>query len=75
MTSAYGRNHYEKWMQDNINDDRLLYDIDKGVIKKLTGQGYNYLDESTSVDTVDNVYNINNIIPQNEYNMQIQSKK
>lgn len=74
MTSAYGRNNYESWMDKNIAEGRLLYDIDKGVIKKLTGQGYNYLDESTSVDTVDNVSTSANIIPQNEYNMQIQSK-
>ena len=36
MTSAYGRNNYDKFMQDNINNGKLLYDIDRGVIKKVT---------------------------------------
>lgn len=57
MTSAYGRNNYDKFMKDNIQKGNLLYDVDQGVIKKLTGQGYNYLDASTS---------INNIIPSSQ---------
>lgn len=75
MTSAYGRNNYEKFMEQNIKNGNLLYDVDRGVIKKLTGQGYNYLDASTSVDTVDNVSTLNNIIPQNENKMQVQNEK
>lgn len=35
MTSAYGRNNYDKFMQDNIKNGNLLYDIDRGVIKKV----------------------------------------
>lgn len=37
MTSAYGRNNYDKFMQDNIKNGNLLYDIDRGVLKKVTG--------------------------------------
>ena len=35
MTSAYGRNNYEDWMNRNLKEGRLLYDIDRGVIKKV----------------------------------------
>ena len=35
MTSSYGRNNYDKFMQDNIKNGNLLYDIDRGVIKKV----------------------------------------
>ena len=37
MTSAYGRNNYEKFMEENIKKGNLLYDIDRGIIKKVTG--------------------------------------
>lgn len=32
MTSAYGRNNYEAWMESNR--DRMIYDKDDGIIKK-----------------------------------------
>ena len=32
MTSAYGRNNYEMWMEQN--KERIIYDIDDGIIKK-----------------------------------------
>ena len=35
MTSAYGKDNYDKFMQDNIKNGNLLYDIDRGVIKKV----------------------------------------
>lgn len=35
MTSAYGRNNYEAWMDKNLKEGRLLYDVDRGVIKKV----------------------------------------
>lgn len=35
MTSAYGRNNYEAWMNKNLEEGKLLYDIDRGVIKKV----------------------------------------
>ena len=34
MTSAYGRNNYDNFMQNNIKKGNLLYDIDEGVIKQ-----------------------------------------
>ncbi len=37
LTSAYGRNNYDKFMQDNISKGNLLYDIDEGIIKRVTG--------------------------------------
>lgn len=48
MTSAYGRNNYEKFMEDNIKNGNLLYDIDRGILKKLPRQGYNYLGLATN---------------------------
>lgn len=54
MTSAYGKDNYDRFMQKNIKQGNLLYDIDQGTIKKLSGLGSNYLDDSTY---------INNIIP------------
>lgn len=69
MTSAYGRKNYDKFMRDNINKGNLLYDVDQGIIKKLTGQGYDYLEQSTSkeVSPVQQLTgytsSINNIIP------------
>lgn len=32
MTSAYGRNNYDIWMEQN--KERIIYDIDDGIIKK-----------------------------------------
>ncbi len=76
MTSAYGRNNYEKFMEDNLKNGNLLYDIDRGVIKKLTGQGYNYLDASVNENTVarlqlprNSISNINNSIPFSKENV------
>ncbi len=75
MTSAYGRNNYEEFMRKNIDNGNLLYDIDEGIIKELPASTRLQLSEglSSSVDTVDNVSTTNNIIPQNENNMQVQS--
>ena len=38
MTSAYGRNNYDQFMQDNIAKGNLLYDIDEGIIKRSDGK-------------------------------------
>ena len=35
MTSAYGKDNYEKFIERNIKNGNLLYDIDRGVIKKV----------------------------------------
>lgn len=32
VTSAYGRNNYDSWMEQN--KDKMIYDIDDGIIKK-----------------------------------------
>lgn len=34
LTSAYGKNNYDRFMQENIKKGNLLYDIDDGIIKK-----------------------------------------
>lgn len=72
MTSAYGRKNYDKFMQDNIKKGNLLYDVDQGIIKKLSEQGFNYLDDSTSKEAspvqqlTGYTSTINNIIPRGE---------
>lgn len=37
MTSAYGRNNYDSWMQNRQNNGNIVYDIDRGYVntKKL----------------------------------------
>ena len=75
MTSAYGRNNYEKWMQENLDNDRVLYDIDRGVIKKITNPRLQLPNISDSVDTVDNVSTSTNIISQVASNMQQEKLK
>ncbi len=37
MTSAYGRNNYDSWMQNHQNKGNIVYDIDRGYVntKKL----------------------------------------
>lgn len=37
MTSAYGRNNYDSWMEKNQREGKIVYDIDRGYIneKKL----------------------------------------
>lgn len=56
MTSAYGKSNYDNFMKKNLEQGNLLYDIDRGVLKKLMGQGSNYLDASAS--SVDTIYNV-----------------
>ena len=38
MTSAYGRNNYDEFMKRNIKKGNLLYDIDEGIIKRISGK-------------------------------------
>lgn len=71
LTSAYGKNNYDRFMQTEIAKGNLLYDIDEGIIKELptstrvqSPEGLN-----SSVDTVDSVSTSNNSIPQNETNV------
>ena len=67
MTSAYGRNNYDKFMQDNIKNGNLLYDIDRGVIKKVTGARLQ-LPRTSNFSTNDGSF-VNNSIPQNTDNV------
>lgn len=69
MTSAYGRNNYERWMQDNLDNDRLLYDIDRGVIKKVTKSRLQLPRIGNSDTTNNNVVSSNNSISQVRYNV------
>lgn len=74
MTSAYGRNNYDKFMQDNIKNGNLLYDIDQGIIKKIDKKTVserlqlpmtNSSDSSVKQQLPNDTITINNIIPQN----------
>ena len=62
MASAYGRNNYDKFMKDNIKNGNLLYDIDQGVIKKVTGARLQLPRTSNSEVELTST-SINNIIP------------
>ena len=35
LTSVYGRNNYEKFIKGNIENNKILYDKDEGIIKEL----------------------------------------
>ena len=68
LTSAYGKNNYDRFMQTEIEKGNLLYDIDEGIIKELPTstrlqlpEGISSFDETSSI--------INNSIPQNETNV------
>ncbi len=51
MTSAYGRNNYDKWISDNKN--KIIYDKDEGIIKKrVNGQ---WLQLPNDVNSSDNI--------------------
>ena len=63
MTSAYGKDNYDNFMRKNIKQGNLLYDIDRGVIKKATMARFQLPRHSSYVDVVDNTSTINNIIP------------
>ena len=75
MTSAYGRNNYDKFMQENIRAGNLLYDIDQGIIKKIDKKTVgerlqlpmrDSSDSSPRLQLPNNTIPISNIIPQNE---------
>lgn len=75
MTSAYGKDNYDKFMQDNIKNGNLLYDIDQGITKKIDKKTVgerlqlpirDSLDSSVKQQLPNDTIAINNIIPQNE---------
>jgi hypothetical protein len=70
MTSAYGRNNYDNYMRKNIENGNLLYDIDRGIIKKeaLNTQGLQLSNDIKASENASSTTNvpINNIIQSNE---------
>lgn len=63
MTSAYGKsnydynidedgNYYDSWMEDNLKNGRIVYDIDEGIIKKrINGQWLELPNDTDSSNT------------------------
>ena len=63
MTSAYGRrnydynvdnqgNYYDGWMEENLKNNRIIYDIDEGIIKKrINGQWLELPNDTDSSNT------------------------
>ena len=72
LTSAYGKDNYDRFMKTEIAKGNLLYDIDEGIIKELPASTRLQLSEGLNslADTVDNVSATNNIIPQSDNKMQ-----
>ena len=68
LTSAYGKNNYDRFMQTEIAKGNLLYDIDEGIIKELPASTRLQLSEGLNSfsDTVDNVSDVTNSITQND---------
>ena len=56
LTSAYGKNNYDRFMQKEIAKGNLLYDIDEGIIKELPTtrlqlpKGISSFDEASSIN-------------------------
>lgn len=66
LTSAYGKNNYDRFMKTEIAKGNLLYDIDEGIIKELPATRLQSPKGISSfVDTNNNVSTINNNISQN----------
>lgn len=74
LTSAYGKENYDGFMKKNIQEGNLLYDIDRGVIKKITGARFQLprtSDSSTGarLQLPRSDATINNSVPQNTKNV------
>lgn len=66
LTSAYGKNNYDRFMKTEIAKGNLLYDIDEGIIKELPATRLQSPKGISSfVDTNNNVSTINDSISQN----------
>ncbi len=75
LTSAYGKNNYDRFMQTEIAKGNLLYDIDEGIIKELpTTRLQSPKGISSSVDTNNNVSTSNNSIPSSTENVNTTNK-
>ena len=59
MTSAYGRNNYDQFMQRNIKKGNLLYDIDEGIIKRIGGKLQLRPTNSTDINVPQSSTNVN----------------
>ena len=79
MTSAYGKsnydynvdkqgNYYDGWMKENLKNNRIIYDIDDGIIKKRVDGQWLQLPNDTNSSSVSSTTNtsINNILPLNQ---------
>ena len=45
MTSAYGRNNYNLWMNKNKKNNLIIYDLKKGILKKrIDSKWVEYID-------------------------------
>ena len=73
MSSAYGRgnydynvdkkgNYYDGWMEDNLKNNRIVYDIDEGIIKKRVNGRWLQLPNAVDSLNITNDVPINNII-------------
>lgn len=66
LTSAYGKNNYDRFMKTEIAKGNLLYDIDEGIIKELPATRLQSPKGISSfVDTNNNASTTNNSISQN----------
>ncbi len=73
MSSAYGRgnydynidkkgNYYDGWMEDNLKNNRIIYDIDDGIIKKRVNGRWLQLPNAVDSLNITNDVLIDNII-------------
>lgn len=59
MTSAYGRNGYDSYMQRNIAEGNMVYDIDEGIIKENLNDGARLQLSRTTNEVSNNIVNQN----------------
>lgn len=67
MTSAYGRNNYDAYMQRNIKEGNLVYDIDEGIIKENLTDGARLQLSRTTNEVSNNSINQNDLSVNTEY--------
>lgn len=67
MTSAYGRNNYDAYMQRNIKEGNLVYDIDEGIIKENLTDGARLQLSRTTNEVSNNSINQNDSSVNTEY--------
>lgn len=67
MTSAYGRNNYDAYMQRNIKEGNLVYDIDEGIIKENLTDGARLQLSRTTNEVSNNSINQNDLSVNTQY--------